>query len=701
MHGRPRKAKISEEDEEASAAKASKLRSLQSQFLQFHQSHTYTKEALEVSAKLLELNPEYYTAWNYRKLAVENCIATVPDSIGSFLDEELKVVESALRRNYKAYGAWHHRKWVLSKGHSSTDRELALLAKFQKADARNFHAWNYRRFITKLKNVPDTEELEYTSDVIYDNFSNYSAWHNRSVLLSSLLEQKAEGYFPKEKVFKDEFEFVRNAIFTDPDDQSGWFYHLWLLDQTLKTVCLSVSSWPPHSSNIHVSSDTLKDVSFDPSESSAHGTLPLILYFSKAVDGVNSGTVAIQSEYINNKDFFWRPVKVDKSGLANIWITCLKFPIQEVHPSKTYQVKVSIAHSEGITTASTGIQYSHPSDIAFTVCLLPHGSEGDELNSLKRIHWAEENHHSFFEPCREELDCINSSYQVTITNNDTSEAGESKTNILAEEIAYCRELLSEIDCKIGKLTLARLLMAHDALVLRNGTYDLRTSHYKEVLKLYEDLMILDPSHFQYYKDQHSLVFLMQETLTSESLLRYCRHYRDDTCSSISKCICLCLNNLSISRIGCFERFLWVRMLDVSHNELRSIEGLEAMQLLCCLNLSNNKLCSFSALEPLRTLESLKVLDVSFNEIGAHSVDTRRYLFESPLSYTVASGWDKEEALGIDAAEITNYWEAFLVFRGLKLRQLDILGNPVVDEKFKLFLHKLLPALRWLDDENLS
>ncbi|CAL5430532.1 unnamed protein product [Camellia sinensis] len=49
--------------------------------------------------------------------------------------------------------------------------------------------------------------------------------------------------------------------------------------------------------------------------------------------------------------------------------------------------------------------------------------------------------------------------------------------------------------------------------------------------------------------------------------------------------------------------------------------LQAMQLLSCLNLSNNKMGSFSALEPLTLLKSLKVLDISYNEIGAHAVDT--------------------------------------------------------------------------------
>lgn len=58
---------------------------------------SYTAEAVEVSAKLLEANPEFYTAWNYRKLAVQSNLdaAQSTDSAGSvnsILDEELKVV---------------------------------------------------------------------------------------------------------------------------------------------------------------------------------------------------------------------------------------------------------------------------------------------------------------------------------------------------------------------------------------------------------------------------------------------------------------------------------------------------------------------------------------------------------------------------------------------------------------------------------
>ena len=57
---------------------------------------SYTKEAIELSFKLLEINPEAYTAWNYRKLAFQHNIKELsdPEAIRSAVDDELRVVSS-------------------------------------------------------------------------------------------------------------------------------------------------------------------------------------------------------------------------------------------------------------------------------------------------------------------------------------------------------------------------------------------------------------------------------------------------------------------------------------------------------------------------------------------------------------------------------------------------------------------------------
>lgn len=71
--------------------------------------------------------------------------------------------------------------------------------------------------------------------------------------------------------------------------------------------------------------------------------------------------------------------------------------------------------------------------------------------------------------------------------------------------------------KIGKLTLARLLMVHNTLI-SYGCSDARTeSHYEEILALYHGLMKMDPAHTCHYEDEHSLVLLEQVNLLSLGL----------------------------------------------------------------------------------------------------------------------------------------------------------------------------------------
>ncbi|KAL4297426.1 hypothetical protein GQ457_12G016700 [Hibiscus cannabinus] len=696
MHGRPRKAP-KPEDEAASAAKAQKLRALQTQFFSFHHDQIYTKEAVELSAKLLEINPESYTAWNYRKLAVEHYLSQSecgPDSVKSVLDDELRVVESALRQNFKSYGAWHHRKWVLSKGHSSINHELRLLDKFQKADSRNFHAWNYRRFVAELMNRSEQDELKYTEDMIYTNFSNYSAWHNRSVLLSALLEKKAEGFLLKENVLPEEYEFIHQAIFTDPDDQSGWFYNLWLLDQTVTTDSpLLVSTWPTCGSDVLIMGDGCQNGSFSPFTTllSDSGSFPIILYFNQPVEGVNSSTVTIECGFDKNGYLHWEPLSVSNSQAAQVWVAHLKFPTPELDSS----VEVRVGHSKGIIS-TRGFQYCHPSTFSFNVHVQPVERDSFQVSVAESILWREENFKIYRAQLEESIP-IASFDQLCIKNGHESTASNWRTEALAKEIECFRELLSLMDCKIGKLTLARLLMAYDAMSIPFAT---KLVHSEEVLELYNDLMKLDPTHHRYYKDEHSFVLLQKMTSSKESLLQHCFQYKDSVSSVIGNPICLRLNNLSLSRIGAFEKLLWVQMLDLSHNELQSIEGLEAMQLLSCLGLGNNKLRSVTALEPLRKLKSLRVLDISYNQIGDHSIDTTRYLCSSPLSHSVGSELNKDETV-ISDASLVNYWEAFYMFKDLNLNQLDIVGNTIADEKFKSALVKIMPTLKRLDGKVLD
>jgi geranylgeranyl transferase type-2 subunit alpha len=65
-------------------------------------------------------------------------------------------------------------------------------------------------------------ELTFATEKINSDFANYSAWHHRSALLP-VVHDSADAFLGTE------LEFVRQAFYTEPDVQSAWFYHRWLL----------------------------------------------------------------------------------------------------------------------------------------------------------------------------------------------------------------------------------------------------------------------------------------------------------------------------------------------------------------------------------------------------------------------------------------------------------------------------------------
>ncbi|KAF4027393.1 Protein prenyltransferase alpha subunit repeat-containing protein [Phytophthora infestans] len=67
----------------------------------------------------------------------------------------------------------------------------------------------------------------FTTQKIELNFFNYSALHHRSITLPEPLSAD---------VFFDEIGLVQQAVFTEPDDQSAWFYYRWLLTSMVELV---------------------------------------------------------------------------------------------------------------------------------------------------------------------------------------------------------------------------------------------------------------------------------------------------------------------------------------------------------------------------------------------------------------------------------------------------------------------------------
>lgn len=186
------------------------------------------------------------------------------------IESELALTERALRANAKSYSAWQHRLWLLEHGAGGGCRDAAAVQRLDElyrrelklceavvlaADDRNFHGWLHRMRVRRRRcgragdaasrqrtardnychhddgdeEAEEEEEEKFTRAKLMKNCSNYSAYHYRSVLGSKLGVQR-------------ELELVHNAVFTEPNDQSAWFYYRWLLREFATRASSSVPS---------------------------------------------------------------------------------------------------------------------------------------------------------------------------------------------------------------------------------------------------------------------------------------------------------------------------------------------------------------------------------------------------------------------------------------------------------------------------
>jgi geranylgeranyl transferase type-2 subunit alpha len=268
-------------------AKIEKYNKHKNAALQLHQKKIYNDTSYKLTSVLIPLNPDFYTLFNFRKEIVNELISKDASSKAKLLEAELSLMDSALLKNPKSYYAWHHRTWVLDQNTSDLKQELGLCSKLLQMDNRNFHGWNHRRFVANLaiqnKLIDVKSEFDYTTEKIKENFSNYSAWHYRSKLIRRMVQEKEQSMISSnsqqltsqqanaesaeklvatlnitdtnslassnhlkqesvdscaqsgclrpwyDNIIDSELDFVKKAFVVEPEDQSIWLYHRWLL----------------------------------------------------------------------------------------------------------------------------------------------------------------------------------------------------------------------------------------------------------------------------------------------------------------------------------------------------------------------------------------------------------------------------------------------------------------------------------------
>ncbi|CAL8069004.1 unnamed protein product [Calicophoron daubneyi] len=262
MHGRV-KVWRSEEQEKARREKKERVeqefRSATSVLFKARSESKYTEAQLHQLNAVVEISPDAATLWNYRREILQHLFMNASCSqerINSLLNDELSLTTRCLTSSPKSYTVWQHRRWVMKNFRAPNwIAEIEFCNAALKVDERNFHCWDYRRFVVAHGKIPVESELRYTDNSIEDNMSNYSAWHYRSELLSAsdpVLESSLplsppphmcgkngpSGHLCEITLPKAELELVHNAIFTDPNDQSPWFYYWWILGRGIRTAYL-------------------------------------------------------------------------------------------------------------------------------------------------------------------------------------------------------------------------------------------------------------------------------------------------------------------------------------------------------------------------------------------------------------------------------------------------------------------------------
>lgn len=177
-----------------------------------------------MTSKLLTLNPEYYTIWNYRRLILQHQLnqqlspGNDAQSRSELILNDLNFLVPLLRKYPKCYWIWKYRLWLLEEAssrlpvadsHKFWQHELGLVGKMLSLDSRNFHGWGYRKVVisalessqSKLNEAAvifTEDEFKYATRMIESNLSNFSAWHSRSKLIPRLLNERQASNLERE-----------------------------------------------------------------------------------------------------------------------------------------------------------------------------------------------------------------------------------------------------------------------------------------------------------------------------------------------------------------------------------------------------------------------------------------------------------------------------------------------------------------------
>ncbi|ORX50397.1 protein prenylyltransferase [Piromyces finnis] len=531
----------------------------------------YDSEAFNITTKILSMNVEYYTLWNFRrKILLHEFETLTSEEKEKKFETELEFQEKCVRKKPKSYWAWNHRRWILENMEKPNwKRELLLVNGMLNLDTRNFHGWDYRRYVISKSEVSTTkEEFEYTKKKISQSFSNYSAWHYRSKLIPKLITKKTKW----EKLLGNELEMVKNAEYTDPADQSAWLYHCWLLGDDNSLVGIK---------NCYIIDNI-------------DNTYTLGIEFFKKIKLVSSNSIKISLNNENQNSEFFTP-SIRKNKFSKLWISKLTF--KDFSKNQDSIIKISFNKNEVITIDDKKLIIP---DLEFALNSLYIKDENMNYNIKEQLN-------NFNSLCKEEK----KEDQIKIVNIQPSE------DILNEELESVRELLElEPDSKWALLTLVKILSK-----LGNNE--------DEIIEILEKLKDIDIFRKEYYMDfvnqfkmnkcimkadKDISLDLSSQDLTKLPLIDECSTFKKIDLSN-NPSIFKSIDNENSQTYDTLSYLISVNTLIINKNSLKSIpRSLLSLLNITELYLENNEFSNLEDLKLLKQIKSLKTVHLGKNPL---------------------------------------------------------------------------------------
>lgn len=209
------------------------------------------QQELELTALFFQRDERNFHCWSYRRFVVSCCLWNAQMTTTK-VDDAGIAIPSPPTGEWKLRDAadhvWMGAQIVAAAGTAAfvVDTSCAQIAS-SSPDNHNDDDNNNNRDVVAVAvwQILQTE-WDFAELKIRDNFSNFSAFHYRSKLLPVLLTLKQQQRTATtaaadndthdnvsqylQSVIAAEFELVANAVFTEPDDQTAWWYQRFLLD---------------------------------------------------------------------------------------------------------------------------------------------------------------------------------------------------------------------------------------------------------------------------------------------------------------------------------------------------------------------------------------------------------------------------------------------------------------------------------------